>query len=875
MFNPRKMSNNFQAEEGKSDNLQAVVDQLISQKKSSAPEVKDERIKETRKQRIARRKIEKMLRKKAQPLKIPKTVQESIPYLRVYPESGIIETQNGDFCKSYLLNDINYYAAKDEDQAGMFLKYADLLNFFDPSMRFQISVHQQQINIAEFESECMLPITGSELDDLRQDLNTLLRHKIRAGKNELVQYKYLTVSTHAPSYEAAESAFLRLDTEIVSNVKAIGGAIAEPLNTARRLEVLHDIYNPNHVGLFGNVMDTDDEGNLVFRGDDKFSFDVMRKMGLHTKDMIGPDSMKFRSDYGMTGSCYFRALCMRTYPQTIKDRMLKELTDADCKMVISMQYQPIDPVSASRMINRERVNVNANIADRQKKASKAGYSLDLVSPELNEHKRDNEILRDDVTNKNQKLFYQTFVLVHFADSLEQLNADTQTIQGIARGKFVTNLMPLSWQQENGLNTCLPLCYTKLEIKRTMITENAAAFMPFVNQELNDRRGGIFYGINAVSKNMIVLDRRLSKNGNGIILGQPGSGKSFIAKLEMISVALRNDDDLVVVIDPEGEYKRLASMHNGEVVRIAPGSDVHINLFDINMNTDTIHDDPISFKADYLCSVCETIIDDRHKNGLTAGQKSIIDRCVRSVYKPFLASQDPTTGEYNNDLVPTLRDFYHEVRKQDGYEAMQLADALELYATGTQNIFAHKTNVQYNSKFVVYDISDIGSSMKALGELVVLSTVWNQIVAGRKKGHHVWFYIDEIWLLFQNRLSAEFIRDLYKRARKYGGLPTGITQNVSDMLENDVARTMISNCEFVQMLSQGATERAQLGALLNISPTQMEAITNAPSGHGLLYNGTSIVPFVSEIPKESVLYKAMTTTLSEVKEIERQEQHTET
>lgn len=862
-----KEKTNHQPEEA---HLQAVIDRLIEQKEAaaSADAAPTKKVRESFAQKQTRKRIEKMLQRKSKKLKVPKTVQDSIPYLRVYPDSGIIEVENGIFTKSYLLNDINYHAAKDEDQADMFLKYADLLNFFDPTTRFQISIHQQQLNLSEFESECMLPLIGDELDHLRQDLNELLRNKIRTGRNELIQYKYLTVSLPAASYEAALSAFSRMDTEIVANVKAIGGAIAEPLSTSRRLEVLHDIYNPNQVGLFGNIMTPDASGNLTFNGHDKFSFDIMRKMGLHTKDMVGPESLFFDHEYGKVGSCYFRSLFLRVYPQTIKDRFLKELSDADCKMVISMIYEPIDTETAGRLIRNDRVNAQANLVEKQKKASKAGYSPELVSPDLKDHLRDNEILHDDVTNKNQKLFYQTFVLTHFADSLEQLNADTETIRGIARGKFVTELMTFTMQQENGLNASLPLCNSRLATKRTMITENAAAFMPFVNQELNDRSGGIFYGINAVSKNMIIVDRRLSKNGNGIIIGQPGSGKSFTAKQEMLFVRL-SSDDTVVVIDPEGEYKRMAQIVNGEVIRIAPGSNVHINLFDINMDTDS-DDNAINLKSAYINSVCETILDDRHRSGLSPGQRSIVDRCVRSIYEPYLESYRKETGTYDEKLVPTLKDFYYELRRQDGFEAMQLADAIEIYAVGTQNLFAHQTNVQYNNRFVVYDISDIGSSMKAVGELVVLSTVWNQIIAGRKSGRHVWFYIDEIWLLLQSRLSAEFIRDLYKRARKYGGLPTSLTQNVSDMLENDLARTMISNCEFVQMLSQGATERAQLGALLNISPTQMETITNAPPGQGLIYNGHSIVPFISDIPKESLLYKVMTTTLSEVAEIEREE-----
>ena len=811
----------------------------------------------------ARKRAAKALRKESKKIMIPKTVQDSIPYQRVYPNSGIIEISDGMFTRAYRLGDVNYYNAKDEEQAQMFLKYADLLNSFDPSSRFQIVIHQQHINLADFEADAILNLCGDELDLLREDQNEILRNKIQEGRNELTQYKYLIVRLPAESYDAAVAAFSRLDVEIISNIKSIGGAGAEIMTSAQRLEVLHDIYNPAQIGLFGNQMEQNEKGELVF-AKEKFSFDVMKLMGLTSKDMIGPNSLEFHSEYGKVGSVYFRALYLRIYPQTLQDSFLHELSEAECQMVTSMLYQPIEPTTAINMVRRDGVNINANMIKRQKKASKSGYSSQLIAPELQDRIEENMMLQDDLTNKGQKLFYQTFVICHFADTKEQLDEDTRAIQAIGRRRLM-DIKPLSWQQENGLDSCLPLCNNKLSIKRTLITENAAAFMPFVNQELMDRNGGMYYGLNAVSHNLILINRRNGKNGNGIFLGAPGTGKSMSAKQEMI-LNFISSQDMIIVIDPEREYDRIAELLGGEVIRIAPGSSMHINPFDIEMGTDT-KDDPITMKSDFMCSIFGTIFGDKYI--LTAGQKSIIDRCIKKLYEPYLRSFNHRTGQYDCSKIPTLKDFFTLLQQQDGYEAMQLADALELYAVGTQDLFSYQTNVEYKKRFVVFDIKDIGVNMKALGELIVLNTVWNQIVSGRDSGRNTWFYIDEIYLLFKNQLSAEFLRDLYKRARKYGGIPTGITQNVSDLLENDIARTMISNSEFVLMLSQSAMERAQLADLLNISPTQMESITNAAPGHGLIYDGQHIVPFINELPRDSIQYRYMTTKLSEVAEIEQE------
>ena len=846
------------------EHLENVVDALGENKKHKKSEMADEDKKKGKKKKVSPRKSSKALKKKAVKLKIPKSVQDSIPYYAVY-DDGIIETEPGHFTKTYLLHDVNYQVAKEDEQVNMFLKYGEFLNSFDPTCTVQITINQKNINMEEFEENTMIPLKNDHLDYLRIERNEMLKKKMLEGKNNLVKEKYLTVNTKAPTYEAAEVAFARMDSEIVSNLKKIGGAGAQVLSLSERLEILHDIYNLGDEGMFGNNMIINKKGELVW-DKEKFKLDIMHRMGLTTKDMIGPESFTFKSDYGMIGDKYFRALYLRQLPSFLQDNVLKQLTDTDCNMITSLIFQPIEGETALKMARGQIRNINANLVEKQKQASKAGYSAELISPELMDAANEAKELFHDLTGKNQKLFYLTLVIVHFAEDKEQLDSDTKSIMNIGR-KLLTDIKKLSWQQENGLASVLPLCNNQLQIKRSLTTESAAVLMPFVNQELIDRDGGMYYGNNAVSHNLVMLNRRNSKNGNGFILGTPGSGKSMSAKQEMLTVLLESDDD-VIVIDPENEYSPMVDLLGGHVVRIAPGANVHINPFDLEMDNDS-EDEPITIKSDYIVSLCETVIGDRY--GLTPAQRSLIDRCVRRVYEPFLNSYDQITGQYDKEKLPTLVDFYNELRAQptSSYDANQLADSLEIYVTGSMNVFAHRTNVDYDNRFVVYDIKDIGSTMKTMGLLVVLDNIWNRIVAGRKEGKNVWFFIDEIYLLFKTESSADFLRQLYKRARKYGGIPTGITQNVEDLLNSDTARSMLSNSEYIQMLNQSPADRSVLAQLLNISGTQLGFITNAQPGEGLIYNGTFIVPFVNKLPKETKQYKAMTTKLSEVKEREAQ------
>lgn len=851
--------------------LQTVVDELADKKGKNKKE--SNRNKEKTKKLFNKtakntRGTSRQLKNKAQKLKIPKSAQETIPYQKVYADDGVIEIEPGVFTKSYLLEDVNYQVAKDDEQAEMFLKYGEFLNSFDPTMRVQITFNQKNINQQEFEDSNMMPMRGDKLDELRVESNESLKKKLLEGKNNLIKEKYITVSVQAIDYESARTIFSRLDTDLPSNIKKIGGASAVALSATERLEILHDIYNQGNEGMFGNNMVLDKNGNLVF-AQEKFSFDIMRRMGLTTKDMIAPDSFSFKSDYGMVGDKYFRALFLRKLPSFLGDNVLAELTNTNLNMITSIIFEPIESEKALKMVRNQITNINANVVKKQKMASKSGYDPSLISPELNDASDEAKELFHDLAGKNQKLFYMTMVIVHFADTKEDLDSDTKSIQTIGR-RLVVDVRKLSWQQENGLASVVPLCNNKLQIKRSLTTESASVFMPFVNQELNDHNGGMCYGINAVSRNLIMLNRRNAQNGNGFILGKPGSGKSMGAKWEMMEVLL-SSDDIVVVIDPENEYKPMAELLGGEVVRIAAGSNVHINPFDIDMHLDS-NDNPITIKCDFIVSLCETIIGDRF--GLTPSQRSLIDRAVKEIYIPFLESRDNETGEYDYSLVPTMHEFYNYLRAQSGYEAMQLADGLAIYVTGSLDVFAHRTNVEHSSRFVVYDINGIGTTMKSMGLLVVLDSIWNRIVAGRKEGINVWFYIDEIYLLFKIESSAVFLQQLYKRARKYGGMPTGITQNVEDLLKSDIARTMISNCDFIMMYNQAPLDRAQLAQLLNISNTQLSYITNSNFGEGLIYDGSHIVPFINRIPSNTKMYAAMTTKLKEVKDRDNKTEETE-
>lgn len=772
-------------------------------------------------------KKEKSAKKK---VRIPKTTQQSIPYSMAF-EDGILFHGRNRYSKSFQFKDINYQVAKQEDQEEVFAKYCEFLNFFDNSVDLQITITNKNFNKDDFEDKLIIKGKNDELETFRTEYNTMLKKKIVGGKNEIKKDKFITVSIEGNSIDEARNTFLRIESETHNVFKRMGSSIVG-LDLNQRLELLHDIYRVGQEGHF------------------RYDPTEHKRKGLITKDLVAPDSFTFKRDHMIVGDKYARAIYVKDLPTFLNDKLLSEISDFSFNLILTMNIKSVDSVKALRIVKKQITGMEANKIEYQKRSLKNGYLEAFIPHELKHSLDEAKELLDDLINKNQKMFLTNILIVHFADSLDALNKDGKEIMNIA-SKFLCQIGTLHYQQEDALNSVIPFGLNLIKASRTLTTESTAIFMPFTNQELF-QEDGMYYGLNAVSRNLIMFNRLSLKNPNGFILGTPGSGKSFAAKREMVNVLLNTDDD-VIIIDPEREYTRLVSNFKGEVIHISAGSKNFINPLDMTMDY-ADDDDPLLLKSDFILSLCEVIVGGRY--GLSPREKSIIDRCLKLTYHNYLQT-------FSQQDVPTLYDFYEQLKAQDDDEANQLAIALELYVKGNLSVFSNKTNININNRFVCFDIKDLGKQLKTMGMLIVLDQVWNRITLNRSKGKRTWIYLDEIYLLFANEYSANFLFELYKRARKWGGVPTGITQNVEDLLKSELARRMLSNSDFLMMLNQAPSDRNELADLLNISDTQLSYVTNSDSGQGLLFVGNAIVPFKDEFPRNTKLYKMMTTKVEEV------------
>lgn len=788
------------------------------------------------------------------------TTQESIPYLSVYPELGIIETQKGLYTKCYHLKDMNFRTAQEQTQVSVFEKYQKFLNLFSANNRVQIVINNSNIDEKTVRENVTCKMRGDGLDELRKDNNEIILQRMTEGRNNLTSEKYLIVGEQAKDIKSANVAFSsRLDSTIADQMKQITGsrnANIPPMTIAERLKQLHDLYNIGH------------ETSLP----ETFDINAYLNQGMSTKDIVAASGISFYRDYFQLNDKFGRVVYLRDLPSIHNTEFVAEISDLPFNLTASIYLEPLEQKQAFSIVRNNMVTINGNVIKAQKIATKSGYGHDMISPELLHAQEQAQLLMDDLRSSNQRLFLATIVIAHYADTKEELDENTQAIIDLGN-RYMCAISPLYSQQEEGFNSVLPLAKNELCLDRLMKTETAALFIPFNSEEVN-HKGGICYGQNALSKVLVTVNRtdgNVMKNPNGVILGMSGTGKSMLAKHEMLSVLLTRDDtNEVYVLDPDGEYTELANQLNGlgsAVIHLEPGCGVHINPFDMDLNyaaDDEGQKDPISLKTDYICMICETANNARF--GLTNAEKSIIDRCVRILYKPYMEHMATLGRDVTIDLAatPTLEQFYELLFQQSEPEARNLALSLEIYCTGSFDTFSGTTNVDVNQRFVVYDISNLGSGMRELGLQVCLNHVWNKTIANNKKGITTWFYIDEFHVLTKSETSSNYLVQIWRRCRKHGGVATAITQNVGDLLKTEASLTIINNCALVIMLGQAPLDRELLQNLYHLSNAQLEYITDSPAGQGLIYNGSTIIPFTNRLPKTSKIYQMITTDPNEKK-----------
>ena len=767
-----------------------------------------------------------LFKKDKEKFKIPRSVQDAIPIDAMW-EDGIFLVGKNKYSKCFKFTDINYSVASREDKEEMFLEYSELLNSFDTGATSKITIINRRLNKLDFQKTMFIKLEDDELDKYRKEYNKMLLDKATAS-NGIVQEKCITITIEKKNIEDARLYFLRIGTELINKFKELGSVCVE-LEAVERLQLFHDFYRVGE--------------------ETAFNFDFISNMrkGHSFKDYICPDTFEIKDDYIKIGNRYARVLFLKEYANYIKDSMVAELTDINKNSMMSIDVIPIAMDEAVREAENRRLGVETNITNWQRRQNANNNFSAIIPYDLEMQREQSKEFLDDLITRDQRMFMSVLTMVHTAETKEELDNDTEEILTIAR-KNLCQFGVLKFQQLDGLNTAMPFGTRKIDALRTLTTESLAVFIPFRVQEIRETNG-IYYGQNVISKNMIIADRKKLLNGNSLVFGVSGSGKSFITKEEIVFTMLKDKNADVIVIDPENEYTPLVKALGGEVIKVSATSGNHINAMDMNKNyADGAN--PVILKSEFILSLCEQLIG---SDNLGAKQKSIIDRCTASTYRYYLQ------GNYQG-TPPTLQDFYQELLKQEETEAKEIALAIELFVNGSLNTFAKQTNVDTENRLICYNILDLGKQLLPLGMLVVLDSILNRITQNRAKGRNTYIFIDEIYLLLRNEYSANFLYTLWKRVRKYGAYLIGITQNVEDMLQNNTARAMMANSELIIMLNQASTDRAELAKLLNISDLQLSYITNVGSGEGLLKIGSSLIPFSNKFPKDTELYKLMTTKL---------------
>ena len=759
------------------------------------------------------------------------TAQQTIPYLAMYPD-GICKVTEKKYSKSIAYDDINYQLAQADDKTAIFENWCDFLNYFDATVSVQLSFINRGTRSGDAEEVIAIPAQNDAFNSIRTEYADMLKHQLAKGNNGFVKSKYITFSVEADNLNAAKARLARIETDILNNFKVLGAA-ARPMTGYERLEALHSVFHP--------------EGEPF-----RFSWDWLTPSGLTTKDFIAPSSFRFgEGRYFRMGRKIGAVSFLEILAPELNDRMLADILDLETGIIVNLHIKSIDQTEAIKTIKRKITDLDKMKIEEQKKAVRSGYDMDIIPSDLAMFGGEAKNLLQDLQSRNERMFLLTFLLVNMADTKRKLENDIFAAAGIAQ-KYNCALTRLDYQQEAGLMSSVPLGENLIPIQRGLTTSSTAIFIPFITQELFQRGAALYYGLNALSSNMILCDRKRLKNPNGLILGTPGSGKSFAAKREITNAFLITDDD-IIICDPEAEYYPLVRRLHGQVIRISPTSTQYVNPMDINLNYSE-DDNPLALKSDFLLSLCELIIGG--KEGLMPVEKTVIDRSVRNVYRPFLAAPDPAK-------MPILGDLYDELLRQPEPEAARVAAALELYVSGSLNVFNHRTNVELSNRLVCFDIKQLGKQLKKLGMLIVQDQVWNRVTINRAEKKSTRYYMDEFHLLLKEEQTAAYSVEIWKRFRKWGGIPTAITQNVKDLLSSREVENIFENSDFVLMLNQAQGDREILARQLNISPQQMKYVTHTEAGEGLIFYGNVVLPFLDRFPQNTELYRVMTTRPEEV------------
>lgn len=759
------------------------------------------------------------------------STQESIPYKAMYRD-GICHGNDGRFSKTVKFYDINYQLAQAEDKASIFENWCDFLNYFDSSIRFQLSFINQHINMYDYQQIVDIPACGDDFDSIREEYTTMLQDQLAKGNNGLQKVKFISFSIEAANYQEAKPRLERIETDILANFKVLG-VRAETLLGSDRLKLMHDIFHSDTREPF------------------LFDYDEMKKAGLGTKDYIAPTSFNFMNGHSFRmGSSYGAVSYLQIMAPELTDKLLSQYLDIDSDLILTLHIQSMDQNRAIKNVKSKITDLDRMKIEEQKKAVRSGYDMDIIPSDLLTYGHEAKKLLDDLQSRNERMFLVTILLLITDTNRKKLQGSLFQASSISQ-QANCNLRRLDYRQDAGLMSSLPLAQNLIPIERSLTTSSSAIFIPFTTQELFQTGEALYYGLNALSNNMIMVNRKKLKNPNGLILGTPGSGKSFSAKREITNVFLVCPQDDILICDPENEYAALVNELHGQVVRIAANSHDYVNPLDINMSYSE-DDNPLQLKSEFILSLFELIMG---RNGIEGEERSIIDQAVRAVYQPYLVDPKP-------ENIPILEDIYNYLLEYDHPKAKRIAVTLEVYVHGSLNLFNHRTNIDLHNRLVCFDIKDLGKQLKKLGMLVIQDQVWGRVSENRDSHKYTWFYVDEFHLLLKEEQTAAYSIEIWKRFRKWGGIPTGVTQNIKDLLASREIENVFENSDFIYMLNQAAGDRQILAKALSISSRQLSYVTNSGEGEGLLFYGNVIIPFRDHFPTHTKLYKIMTTKLQE-------------